>query len=73
MMALYMTFEAERLTATERRVLEHVVTGKTNKEIAIALGCSPRTVDFHVSNILRKYGVDSRGRLMALVLSEATS
>ena len=59
------------LTITERRVLEHVTAGKTNKEIANTFGCSARTIEFHVSNILHKHRVETRGRLMALVLAGA--
>jgi len=50
----------ESLTEREREVLRLVVVGKSNKEIAQILSVTVRTVDFHVSNILKKLGVASR-------------
>jgi DNA-binding CsgD family transcriptional regulator len=54
-----------RLTRAEHRVLERVMLGETNKEIAATLGCSPRTIEFHLSRIFRKTGTDCRTRLMS--------
>jgi DNA-binding NarL/FixJ family response regulator len=48
------------LTAMEKRVLTFVTLGKTNKEIARALGISPATVKRHVENLLRKLKVRNR-------------
>jgi DNA-binding CsgD family transcriptional regulator/tetratricopeptide (TPR) repeat protein len=48
------------LTDAERRVAELVATGKSNPEVASALFLSPRTVQTHVSRILRKLGYTSR-------------
>jgi DNA-binding CsgD family transcriptional regulator len=56
-----------RLTPTERRVLERVVLGETNKEVAICLGCSPKTVEFHLGHIFQKTGVNRRTRLISVV------
>ncbi|MBN1259625.1 MAG: response regulator transcription factor [Anaerolineae bacterium] len=50
----------ESLTDREREVLQWVSEGLSNKEIAQTLTVTPRTVDFHVSNILRKLDVVSR-------------
>lgn len=50
----------DSLTPTERRVAELVADGLSNAEIAHTLVVSPRTVQFHVSRILRKLGVRSR-------------
>jgi len=44
----------------EKQVVEHLMQGKSNKEIALALGVSLRTVEFHLSRIYRKLGVTSR-------------
>ncbi|HLL01047.1 MAG TPA: helix-turn-helix transcriptional regulator [Myxococcaceae bacterium] len=40
--------------------------GKTNKEIAAALGLSEGTVEVHVTNLLRKLGTSNRAGLVAL-------
>lgn len=48
------------LTEREREVLRLMVTGKSNKEIARALGITERTVEFHVGNLLSKLGAGSR-------------
>ena len=52
---------AASLTAREMDVLELVVSGLRNAEIAARLFLSVKTVDHHVSAILRKLGVRSRG------------
>jgi two-component system, LuxR family, response regulator FixJ len=43
-----------RLSEREREVLEGMSGGLTNKEIAIRLGISPRTVEIHRSNVIGK-------------------
>jgi DNA-binding CsgD family transcriptional regulator len=53
------------LTPREQQVLGLLSEGRANKEIADALGCSVRTVEFHVSNLLRKVGASSRLELIA--------
>jgi DNA-binding NarL/FixJ family response regulator len=52
--------EGAGLTRRELEVLRHVSVGRTNPEIAQQLFLSPRTVDMHVRNILRKLGCRSR-------------
>jgi DNA-binding CsgD family transcriptional regulator len=52
------------VTAREQEVLRLLEDGLSNKEIADALGCSVRTVEFHISNLLRKAGVSSRLELV---------
>jgi len=45
------------LTPREREVLTGVVSGDTNREIAAALGISPRTVETHRESLMRKLGI----------------
>jgi DNA-binding NarL/FixJ family response regulator len=58
------------LTAREAEVLRHVATGKTNREIAIALSLSEKTVARHLSNIFAKLDVPSRAAATAFALRE---
>ncbi len=53
-----------KISRRETEVLMLVVTGRSNKEIAKELHISVRTAKFHVSALLRKYGVASRGELV---------
>lgn len=56
---------APSLTAREREVLEHVVRGRGNREVAEHLNVTVRTVKYHVTNLLQKFGVSSRVELLA--------
>ncbi len=56
------------LTERERQVLELVVEGKSNKEIARALVISPKTVSVHRSNIMAKLGVHNSVELVRYVM-----
>lgn len=58
--------QAVPLSAREREVLKLVAAGGRNRAIARELGISENTVKFHVSNLLRKAGVDSRAELAVL-------
>ena len=48
------------LTARELRVLERIVAGRANKEIAADLAISEATVKTHINNLLSKLGVNDR-------------
>ena len=52
--------KAGALTNRELEVLQHIVAGSTNQEIAHALKISEKTVEKHVTAILSKMGVSSR-------------
>jgi DNA-binding CsgD family transcriptional regulator len=51
------------LTPVERRVAELVASGRTNREVAVALFLSTRTVEGHLSRVYGKLGVRSRVEL----------
>jgi DNA-binding NarL/FixJ family response regulator len=55
-----------RLTPRELEVLQHVVVGRMNKEIAAALSINERTVKLHRTAITRKVGVHSSAQLATL-------
>jgi DNA-binding NarL/FixJ family response regulator len=46
--------EVEQLTGREREVLAGIARGRTNKEIAVELGISHRTVETHRESLMRK-------------------
>ena len=56
----------ETLTAREREVLEHVLRGQLNKQIAGDLGIHERTVKLHRTAITSKVGVQSVAELTQL-------
>ncbi|GAA4035694.1 LuxR C-terminal-related transcriptional regulator [Parerythrobacter jejuensis] len=58
------------LTDRERQVLNLVVAGRTNREIAETLGISAKTVDRHRTNMMAKTGVHSGTELVAFALRE---
>ena len=53
------------LTPREFEILQLLLEGRTTASMADALGVTPRTVKFHVANLLRKLGFDSRLALLA--------
>jgi DNA-binding NarL/FixJ family response regulator len=55
--------ELDQLTAREREVLQHIARGYMYKEIAQRLGISVKTVEAHVSAVLRKLQLSSRHEL----------
>jgi len=61
-------FEQRRasLTDREREVLEHLLAGRTSKEIARALDISPRTAEAHRRNLMQKFGVASAKELLLM-------
>lgn len=55
------------LTARERQVLQHVLKGRLNKQIAAELGIHERTVKLHRTHLTTKLGVHSVAELSRLV------
>ncbi|MDQ2962145.1 MAG: diguanylate cyclase [Pseudomonadota bacterium] len=62
-----------RLTPRERQVLDILVAGKASKMIAYVLGTSPRTIETHRANIMRKMGADSLPELVRRVVEAGVS
>jgi FixJ family two-component response regulator len=55
------------LTRRERAILDHVIEGKLNKEVALALGLAEKTVKFHRGQMLKKMGVRNAASLVRLM------
>jgi DNA-binding CsgD family transcriptional regulator len=60
----------EALTPRERLTLAQIVRGASTKEAARRLAISPRTVEFHRANIMRKLGARNTADLVRRVLEE---
>ena len=58
---------AEQLTPHELQVALVVAGGLTNREVALQLFLSPKTIDFHLRNIYRKLDIRSRTELANLI------
>lgn len=56
-----------RLSPREHQVLRALVDGRSQEDIALELGITPRTVKFHQANLLGKLGADSRADLLRLL------
>ena len=57
------------LTEREREVLDMVCRGWATKEVAAALGVSPRTIDAHRANIAEKLGTSSVADFVRMTLN----
>jgi len=60
--------DLQRLTAREREVLGHVLAGRHNREIAVLLDISPRTIEVYKARIMDKLNVDRLPDLVRLAL-----
>ena len=61
----------EPLTRREREVLEQLASGASNKEAGRTLGISPRTIEDHRANIMKKLGARNAADLIRIVMTEA--
>jgi FixJ family two-component response regulator len=60
---------AEPLTRREREVLEQFTSGASNKEAGRQLGISPRTIEDHRANIMKKLGARNAADLVRIVMT----
>lgn len=58
----------EELTPTETKILQQIVAGRANKEIAYDLNVSENTVKTHVKNVFEKLGVSDRTSAATLAI-----
>ena len=56
------------LTFREAEILMWISRGKTNKEVGVILGNSPRTINKHLEHIFEKLGVVTRAAAVSIVL-----
>ena len=61
----------EPLTRREREVLEQFTAGASNKEAGRHLGISPRTIEDHRANIMKKLGAKNAADLVRIVMTAA--
>src|SRR6202012_681224 len=59
----------EPLTRREREVLEQFPSGASNKEAGRTLGISPRTIEDHRANIMKKLGARNAADLVRIVMT----
>jgi two-component system response regulator NreC len=62
--------DTEELTTREREVLIYIADGNTNREIAEKLVISPKTVDRHRENIMRKLNMHNRVELVKYAIEK---
>ena len=60
----------ESLTAREREVVRYITKGANNKTIAKSLDISLKTVEFHITNILKKLEMNSRAEVIVWVFEQ---
>ena len=58
----------EDLTSREDEVLQQLVQGKQNKEIALELSITERTVKYHISSIMGKLGAGNRTEAVTMAI-----
>ncbi len=62
-----------KLTGREAQVLERIVAGRLNKQIADDLGISIKTVEAHRANIMEKLGANTVADLLKIALGQSAA
>jgi len=60
----------EKLTLREGELLQHLVRGEDNKTIAKSLNITLKTVEFHMTSILKKLNMNSRDEVIVWMLEQ---
>lgn len=58
---------------SKQQIKEFILKGYTNKEMAEAMGLTVSGIKFHMTDILKSYGVDNRLKLMTKLFEEKHS
>ena len=61
----------DKLTPQELQIALVLAGGKTTREAAGALFLSPKTVEYHLRSVYRKFGINSRDELAVIIGSAA--
>jgi two-component system response regulator FixJ len=59
----------DSLTGRERQVLDLIIDGSSNKQVAARLAISPRTVEIYRANVMSKMRADSLSELVRMTLA----
>jgi len=59
---------ATELSPRQREILDLVAEGRTSKEIAVILGISESTVNWHLANAFERLGASSRAEAVAITM-----
>lgn len=65
---MHIQHQLGRLTPRERQVLDFIIAGEPNKAIALSLGRSEKTVEFHRAKVMEKLQARSLAELMRKVM-----
>lgn len=63
-------FTPGHLTPREREILEQIVSGCSNHEIAAILSLSVKTIEWHRMNIMKKLGVHKVADLVRIAIQQ---
>jgi DNA-binding CsgD family transcriptional regulator len=65
--------EMNLLTPKETEIIQYIIEGASNKEIAAQLYISENTLKVHLKNITRKFGVSGKYELLSFILNAISS